>query len=270
MNAHILVVEDDNQSRLSVVAVLSYAGYQVTSASSGEAAIELLTQHTFDAIVTDIRMGDIDGLQVLSASKRQPEPPSVILLTGHASLDTAITALRNGAADYLLKPCEPADLQASVASALRRRAEDLYLADAARIISQGLAWLQRRPSVDEPGAESLRPPEHTTPWQVEETIVIAALRIGRSRHTATFDNQPLHLTPVEYALLRCLAEIHGQVLSYSQIVQRTHGFDTSNADAQTLLKAHVRNLRHKIGPGYLINVRGAGYKLIAPAPAADR
>ena len=78
--------------------------------------------------------------------------------------------------------------------------------------------------------------------------------IGRSRHAVTFEGRSLHLTPVEYALLRCLATVQGEVLSYRAIVQCTHEYDITDGEAQVLIKAHIHNLRRKFAPDYLVNI----------------
>jgi DNA-binding response OmpR family regulator len=88
--------------------------------------------------------------------------------------------------------------------------------------------------------------------------------LDRYRHAATFHSQPLRLTPIEYALLLCLGELQGRVLGYSDIVRRTHGYTVEDSEAQSMLKVHVHNLRQKISPSYLVNVRGTGYMLAAP------
>jgi DNA-binding response OmpR family regulator len=93
---------------------------------------------------------------------------------------------------------------------------------------------------------------------------IGSLVIGKTRYDVFFKNQPVRLTPIEYNLLRCLAETPGVALSYQQIVQRTHQFETDQADAQRLIKQHIFNIRRKIDPCYLVNDRGLGYMLVNP------
>jgi DNA-binding response OmpR family regulator len=256
MDTRVLLVEDDITARMLLADVLSSAGYDVLTAADGDAAIHVLAEQSFDVVLTDIRMGSVDGIQVLADAKRRPRPPAVILLTGYGSLETAIAALRSGADNYLLKPCEPTDLLACIADAARRRAELLRQTDAITSITRSIEQLR-----------GLSPAsEHTAavPAGSELLIRIGRLVIDSFFHTATFDQQPLHLTPIEYALLRCLAEARGRVLSYSEIVRRTHGHITNDNDAQLLIKAHIRNLRRKIDPAYLVNVRGTGYRLAAP------
>lgn len=259
MTAAILLVEDDPTARMLLADGLSEAGYQVTQAPSGEVALSLLEQQHFDVVVTDINMRRVDGLQVLAAARRQPLQPAVIMLTGYGSLETSIAALRGGAHDYLLKPCTPPDLLRSVAGALRRRASSQRHAEAVRSIAQGLAQLREEIII-----EPLEEPAPLGPGVSERFLRVGALQIDTFRHTLTFHSEPVHVTPIEYALLHCLAEAQGRVLGYSEIVRRTHTCQVEDEEAQMLLKPHVRNIRRKIPPDYLVNVRGSGYMLVEP------
>lgn len=260
MNGSILLVEDDPTARMLLADGLSEAGYAVTQAPSGEAALSLLEQQRFDVVVTDIKMRRVDGLQVLAAARRQPVQPAVILLTGFGSLDTSIAALRGGAHDYLLKPCAPPDLLQSVAEALKRRSANQRHAEAVRIIAQGLAQLREDAAAEHPDDPTLP----SSPASQERFMRVGALQIDTFRHTLTFQGEPVHVTPIEYALLCCLAQEQGRVVGYTDIVRRTHGCQVGEDEAQMLLKPHVRNIRRKILPDYLVNVRGSGYILTVP------
>ncbi len=83
---------------------------EVTPATNGEDAIEILTNNLFDLIITDLLMPRIDGFQVLKAAKKHHSETMVIILTGYADLDSAIDALRLGADDFLQKPCDTGEL----------------------------------------------------------------------------------------------------------------------------------------------------------------
>ncbi|MBA3948164.1 MAG: response regulator transcription factor [Herpetosiphonaceae bacterium] len=248
----IMVVEDDTRARMLLVEILRAAGYHATMAANGEQALELLEQQQFDVVITDIRLGAVDGVQVLYAARGQPQPPAVILLTGYGSLDSAISALRVGACDYLMKPVEPPEMLQCVARAVEQQRVIQRQTRALQAIAEGFALL------NDPE------PPNTTTVVNDRYLEVGNLRLDRFRHMATFNEQPLHLTPTEYALLYCLAASQGRVLSYCEIVRRTHGHDVNETEAQLLLKAHLRNLRRKIDPAYLVNVRGAGYMLVAP------
>jgi DNA-binding NtrC family response regulator len=124
---HVLLVEDDDMLRLSLSQVLLRAGYSVDAVACGEHATELLSSRegrgSFDVVLTDMRLGDLDGATVLRHTRTLPCPPEVIIITGHGTLQTAIESLRAGAFDYLLKPCHPEDLLRCIGSAAQRRSE---------------------------------------------------------------------------------------------------------------------------------------------------
>ncbi len=260
MQAHILLVEDDPKARMLVGDVLASAGYRVTRAESGEAALALLATEQFDVVISDIRMQGVDGVTVLHAARRQAYPPAVILLTGYGTLETAVAALRAGAYDYRMKSAPLTDLLECVAGALARRHAELQSHDMLSAIAAGLVKLQANLTPDQkPHVEASAAEPETNRY-----LYVGKLTIDCFRHTASFDDEPLHLTTMEYTLLRCLAEANGRVLSYDEIVRRTHGHNVSDAEAQSLLKAHVHNLRRKIDSSYIVNMRGIGYALVAP------
>lgn len=272
MNAHILVVEDDPTTRLSIIAILDSVGYQVMSAADGEAAIALIQQAAaegtpYDVIITDIRMGMIDGIEVLYAARKTSRPPEVIILTGYGTMDTTIAALRAGAYDYLIKPCKPNDLLKYVSGAIERHTTELRRDDAIRMITHAVSQLQYVPplAAAPPNGEIILPPSNRADTdQTERFIHVGALNIDTFRHIVTCNQQVIRLTPIEYDLLACLANAQGRVLGYSEIVQQTHKHDVDKNEAQGLLKTHIQNLRRKIGAEYVVSVRSTGYMLVDP------
>lgn len=260
---HILLVEDDAKARMLLTEVLTQAGYHITAAADGEQALSLLdTQEAagrqFSVVISDIRLGAVDGIQVLAAARKLPLPPAVILLTGYGSIETTVAAMRIGAFDYLLKPFAPAALLAAVARAVEQRAAEAKQSEALRMIADVAEQLR---NVVSPAVERREAPPTPAP---DRYVQIGALTLDRYRHAATFQNQPLRLTPIEYALLLCLGEMQGHVLGYADIVFRTHGYNVEDSEAQSMLKVHVHNLRQKIDSAYLVNVRGTGYMLAVP------
>ena len=107
---NILLVDDDPFILKTIGRSLEGKGYRVTTADSGEKAIELLNKSTFGIVITDLIMGNIDGFQVLKTGKGMKSEIIVIILTGYSDVTLAIDALRLGADDYLLKPCEPEEM----------------------------------------------------------------------------------------------------------------------------------------------------------------
>jgi DNA-binding response OmpR family regulator len=125
--------------------------------------------------------------------------------------------------------------------------------------------------VEFPHADSraVQPSGKRAAWQEEAALQhpplsIGALTIGSSRQYITFRGQPVRMTPIEFALLRCLAQQPGVVHAYSDIVRVTHRLTITDTEAQALLRPHVRNLRRKLGTETIVNERGAGYILVVP------
>ncbi len=124
MPIQLLLVDDENGFVEALSRRLVSRGYQVVSALSGEAALRMLDDiKNVDVVLLDVKMPGMDGLETLSHIKaRQPllEP---IMLTAHATVATAVEAMRNGARDYLMKPCDLVALTAKIDAAARRKRE---------------------------------------------------------------------------------------------------------------------------------------------------
>ena len=99
--ARILVVDDERSMREVLFSMLKNEGYDVAVAEGGEAAIEAVRRETFDAIITDVRMPKVDGLQVLKATKELSPSTVVIIITAFGSSETAVEAMKLGAYDYI-------------------------------------------------------------------------------------------------------------------------------------------------------------------------
>jgi DNA-binding NtrC family response regulator len=114
----ILVVDDDKPQRDILQEILSEAGYDVTSAASGEAAMKFAKERSFDLALTDLKMTGMDGIELLQQLLGMDSSIIVILLTAHGTIDSAKEALRRGAFDYLQKPFERETLLATIKRAL--------------------------------------------------------------------------------------------------------------------------------------------------------
>jgi DNA-binding NtrC family response regulator len=118
---NILLVDDDPYILEGIGADLERQGFQVTKADSGDRALEVLQENKFDLVITDLVMEDTDGIQVLKKTKALNADTMVIILTGYGDMKSAIEALRQEADDYLLKPCESAELLYRVNHCLEKR-----------------------------------------------------------------------------------------------------------------------------------------------------
>ena len=116
--SRILIVDDDEGHAEALADGLEIDDRQCRIANSGRAGIECLSEATYDAVLTDLVMHDVDGLEVLKEARRLQPDAAVLLITGHGSVETAVDAMRLGATDYLTKPVRIAELRTRLARAL--------------------------------------------------------------------------------------------------------------------------------------------------------
>lgn len=275
--AHVLVVDDEQNIRLTLSALLSRAGYVVTAAATGEEAVALFDRQRFDLMLVDLQMPGINGIQVVEALRQRNLDTMVIILTGHGSLETAIEGLHLGIFDYMLKTSDPEQILDRVAAGLAERAKRQRQSALLSAISAAAQALTSDGPVPEAlnelistanptGAATPTPaPTPQTPNN-ERLLTIGQLQLDTWHQTATLGGRSLNLTPTEFRLLLCLAEHAGQMLSYTQLVRCAQGYEASDMEAGELIKPHIHHLRQKIEPDpstprYLLNVRGKGYIL---------
>jgi len=150
----VLIVDDEAIAVENLGHILSREGYVATAAASGEAALEILGTREFDLVLTDLRMKGLDGLAVLGESKRLWPDTEVVVMTGHATVATAVEAMRLGACHYLTKPYGLAEVRATVAEAMDKRRLRLEVAR----LSRQVAELGRTPLIigESPAIQALK------------------------------------------------------------------------------------------------------------------
>jgi len=117
-NAHILIVDDELSMRELLDVMLSRIGYHVSFAENGKQAVSMVTQTRYDLLLCDIRLGDITGLDVLKAAKKEDPGTVVIMISAYATTETAVEAMNHGAYDYVPKPFDKDELLLTIAKAL--------------------------------------------------------------------------------------------------------------------------------------------------------
>ncbi len=117
----ILVVDDEEVIRDVCAQILAAEGYKVTTASTGKQALHLVNTNRFDAVITDIMMPDMSGLELLEVIKKSGMDVSTIVITGLGTFDMATQSDRLGAREFVVKPFTPAELREAVAKALDKR-----------------------------------------------------------------------------------------------------------------------------------------------------
>ena len=225
----ILVVDDDRAVREALRRALTLGGYEVQLAEDGEQALEQVVQAVPDAVVLDVGLPGIDGLEVCRRMRRLGNRVPILILTARDAVADRIDGLDVGADDYMVKPFDVGELKARLRALLRRSGPE--------------AWAS--------GSDSL---------------TFAELRLDSSRHGADVRGQFVELTRMEYQLLELLMLNPKQVLSHALIYDRVWGYDFG--PASNALRVYVGYLRRKLeeaGARQLIhNVRGVGYVLREP------
>ena len=119
--ANILIVDDQSSMRLTLTMLLKQAGHTVAQAGTGADAIDKIGKTDFDIVLTDLNLDSVSGMDVLKAAKANNPQTEVIMLTGYGSVETAVTAMKSGAIDYLTKPVDSEELLLAVGRAKERQ-----------------------------------------------------------------------------------------------------------------------------------------------------
>jgi DNA-binding response OmpR family regulator len=239
----ILVADDQPELRAMICLTLEAAGFQALRAGDGLEALAVLQAQAVDLILADIAMPRMNGYQLYQCVRETAQWLTIpfIFLTAR-SLDSDIRYGKElGVDDYLTKPIEPEDLLAAVQGRLRRASQ--------------LAHLLAQPAAPAP--------------LDQRSIAVGQLRIDTGRHRAWMDDQLLDLSAREFTLLEYLARRPDTMISPQELIRVTHGLETDDVEAGSLLRPMIRSLRRKLGyavgeMGCIENVRGVGYRLIAP------
>ncbi|MEX2143019.1 MAG: response regulator transcription factor [Anaerolineales bacterium] len=222
MSDLIMVVDDEPKIVRLARDYLVKNGFRVTTAVDGQAAVAIARREKPDLVILDLMLPLLDGREVCKILRRESDVP-IIMLTALAEEIDQVTGLEIGADDYITKPFSPRALVARVRALLRR--------------TRGAAGM---PS----------------------TVRIGGLEIDMERHSVTYKDEPLKLTPNEFRLLFLLASRPGQTLSRSQLLEPVH---TSAISYDRSIDSHIKNLRKKLeftsGRLMIESVYGVGYRL---------
>lgn len=171
--SHLLVVDDDESVAITVSEVLRREGFKVDMAMSGQEALSLLRKGRYDLVLTDLHMEGMDGISLLSEIRANAPLTISIVLTGFASLESAIAAMRQGAYDYLIKPCNIDDMTHTIRRGLDHRRLVLAEREARLRLEQMNCELERR--VEERTAELQRVNKELAEADRAKNIFLATL-----------------------------------------------------------------------------------------------
>ncbi|MDO4318164.1 MAG: response regulator transcription factor [Lachnospiraceae bacterium] len=229
MKLRILVIEDDLSLGHFMQTVLEANGYQVITAQNGKLGYALITSYCPDAVILDLGLPDMDGMQLISQLREWSEIP-VIVVSGRTRERDKVEALDAGADDYITKPFGTAELMARLRTALRHTGRG----GSAKTSSTG------------------------------GLLRVGGLTVDQERHIVAVDGEEVHLTQNEYKIVLLLARYAGRVLTYDFMKRELWG--PMATDGNQILRVHMANIRRKIEknpaePQYIFTEIGVGYRM---------
>ena len=224
MAKKILVVDDEKRIVEILQAYLERDGYRVIAAYDGRSALELARNNSPDLIILDLMLPEVSGWDVCRELRKETDVP-IIMLTARDDTTDKIIGLELGADDYVTKPFDPKEIISRVRAVLRR-------------------------SDVKPVSKS--------------TINVGEIMIDTNKRLVRRGDWNIELTPIEFDILRVMAENPGRVYSRMQLLDKVQG-DAYEGYERTV-DSHIKNLRKKLEldpehPRYIITIYGVGYKL---------
>jgi DNA-binding response OmpR family regulator len=260
----ILIIDDEPNLRRSLGLILQRAGYIITSASSAAEAIHLLQAGAYDLTFLDIKLPDQNGIQLLPQIRElYPEMP-ILILTAHATLDTAIGAVRLGARDYLLKPIDPETILSRVDDILKE-AKPKRRREITSQLQNLLTELQSMDGKETPLTTIEKTPPATDPARY---LKCGTLLLDRHTHSVQFNDCNTSLPPSTFDYLVTLVRHSPHPVTYEKLVQESQGYQhLSRAEAREISRWQVHEIRRLLEtdprrPKLVITVRDLGYRLI--------
>lgn len=228
---HLLFAEDDRLLLTAISRGLREAGYGVDQATDGAQALSLVRENEYEVVILDVLMPRKNGLEVCRTIRESGNHVPILMLTALDAVEQRIAGLDAGADDYLTKPFDFGELLARLRALTRRHRE-----------------------------------------KVPARLIIGDLEIDNERHTVRRGGRDIALTAREFTLLQYLAHNAGRVVTRAELME--HVWDDTRNTYSNIIDVYAGRLRRKIDDGerdaMFATVRGVGFRLDAPAPAAVR
>jgi DNA-binding response OmpR family regulator len=262
--ARVLVVDDEESVRAALARSLTLLRYSADVAASGDQALEMLERTPYDVMLLDLRMPGLGGIEVMQRAGQLCADLSIVVLTGHASLQSAIAAVKADAVDYLLKPASIHELATAVSKALQRRAERLRRQHLFQVMEQILEEARGtegpEPSTGTPPAPAPTCLLHAGPIVLDrESGLVVVAGVGDAGDLSA------ELTVSQAKLLACMMQCPDAVVSCRELARSALGYDITEGEAQGIVRPHISRLRKKIepdsaNPRLIRTVSGHGYR----------
>jgi DNA-binding response OmpR family regulator len=259
----ILIVDDDNHLRLSLSLILQKEKYRVDTAANAEEALAQLESHKYDLMFLDLNMPGMSGIDLLVEVHKGYPNISVLILTAHAALESALQAVRLEARDYLIKPVEPELILTRAAEILAEREQPTRKQEIIRQMQDLLSELQEINGDDATPTSALAalPPADSARFLNKGDFELDL----HARH-ASLNGSYIPVTGVNFDFLSTLLHHAPKAVTHKTLVKEAQGYDITSAEAKDLTRWRIHELRKVIEkdprhPKYILTVRGIGYRL---------
>jgi DNA-binding response OmpR family regulator len=263
-SASILIIDDEPNLRRSLALILQRAGYSVNTAENDRDVKHYLSAGAYDLVFLDLKMPEVNGMELLPEMRQMyPEMP-VLILTAHATLESAIEAVRKGARDYLLKPIDPEEILARVKQILDEQEQPKRRREIVGEIQNLLAQLNQVESSELHGGEKSSATLSPDPARV---LRRGPFTLDMHARFVTLRDQVINLSPTAFDYLVTLVRHSPNPVTYETLVVESQGYKTTPVEAREMARWRIHELRKAFetdtrNPTYIITVRDVGYRLV--------
>jgi DNA-binding response OmpR family regulator len=259
----ILVVDDEANLRQTMTAILQRAGYQVSSAADAQQARQFLHAGAYGLVFLDLKMPGIDGMTLLPEFRLQYPDMPILILTAHATIESAIKAVREGARDYLIKPIDPDQLLKRVKEILLEQQQPQRRRELVSQIQELLGELHQidgtNPVSLSPAADQVRDPARF--------LRLGSLTLDMHTQCVLVNNQEINIPPSSFDYLMVMVRHSPHPVQFETLVKEAQGYTLSRSEAREMARGHIHELRKAIEPDsthphLIITVRDVGYRLV--------
>ena len=262
--AAIIVIDDETNLRNTLAAILQRGGYQTTLAGDGKEAVECLRSGDFDLAFLDLKLPDISGLDLLPRIHEIKPNLPVLILTAHATLESAMQAVRKGARDYMLKPIDPPYILTRVGEILAEQEEPIRRRE---IISQVQELLAELRQVEGSGSSPSVVPVPLAAVDPDRFIQCGIFTADLHTRHLIVESHMAQLPPTTFDYMVTLMRYSPEVVSFENLVKESQGFVMTKSEAREMTRWHIHKIRKALeldtsNPRYIITVRDFGYRLV--------
>jgi DNA-binding response OmpR family regulator len=260
----ILIIDDEINLRRSLALILERSGYQVSLAANALEAMLQLKTRSFDLTFLDLKLPDRDGISLLPQIRSEYPNMPVLILTAHATLETAIRAVRAGARDYLLKPLDPPLILKRVREIFLELEQPKRKREIASQIQTLLSELQQVDHNMLPG--TILPGEH--PTDPTRVIALGPLSLDIQTRRVSLRDRNVTMPPSAFNYLVTLVKHSPEPVPYITLVLESQGYkDLTRAEAREITRWQIHELRKALEddprhPAMIFTVRDIGYRLV--------